>query len=402
MLESLSKFPPNYLRLLTLIVMIPLGSQPLFSAPEFSASGYLRYSTLWSQWGWSGRCWSLSEIPPQFSRLGNECGYYGELAAQLRQKGWTFVTRFSFFGDGFHPWENSDSDNKELQVTELYSIGHINSQTEVWVGRRFYRDSDIHIADWFYFADMIGQGAGLEWRKDHWIWQAAHLIRSQPLTDFTLPIQLHVMDHRIQYNVSGGFFKLVAALGYSPSHQWQGQEYAERRGSILGLKRRWFSSQGFWEVGLLHGKGVLQGINMWGHLQIPTGMDSHHQDERWRWVLHGAHNFFEKVGNQILIAGENIYRPAGVSFHWYGLNDRFTYELFEQWQVVGEIGFIQKIFSQPQDNHWLRRVTLGFQWAIDPNIWSRPQLRFLYSHSEKKEPDVTTEGHWVYQLEIWF
>jgi maltoporin len=90
------------------------------STPSFSSSGYFRYSSWTNASGYLPVCQGLGKAPSNFGRLGHECGYYGDLGLKRQDESWDFSIRAAVFGDGYHPWENSDQDQKEWQLVEAF------------------------------------------------------------------------------------------------------------------------------------------------------------------------------------------------------------------------------------------------------------------------------------------
>lgn len=389
-------------KVLNVFVSIGLGQA---YAADHSLHGYLRYSTVWTPQAQWGQCLFLSDIPSNFSRLGNECFYYGELSPQIKNSQWSFVTRFSFGGPGWHPWENDDSDGREIQLTELFVTGQMSSKVSLWAGRRFYRDPDIHIADWFYFGDMIGQGLGLDVQaSERWHWQIAHLIRTQSFSPSLNP-QLHILDWRWIYFTSDGFWRGLLNLGFIPSYDWQGQTHGPQKGFSLGIKRRWQFSSHFHEVAFLAGFGILETLNMWHNFQVHADWDTLRQSHnRQRLIYHFGYQKAQ-IGWMSLLAGERVSKPSlAQDFQWFGVSIRLWYHANHHNQWVTETGYIRKFLKQPEQREdWLIRLTLGYQWSLDAGLWSRPQMRILLTHHGKKEDRAWTQDtHLTYQMEIWF
>lgn len=67
-----------------------------------------------------------------------------------------------------------------------------------WAGARFYRGDDIHIADYYYFNDLSGQGGGLQYKKS----KLAILLATNP--DSTQSIPSYVYNNLVDGSVRPG------------------------------------------------------------------------------------------------------------------------------------------------------------------------------------------------------
>jgi maltoporin len=80
---------------------------------------------------------------------------------QLRAS--VFSTSLVFFGG-----ENTRSDGGlAIGLPEIFAEARnvFTEDLNIWIGNRLYRGPDVHIADYFYFNDRSGQGAGIEYKN---------------------------------------------------------------------------------------------------------------------------------------------------------------------------------------------------------------------------------------------
>lgn len=73
-----------------------------------------------------------------------------------------FARNGSFLG----VFSNSFDQTLGIELFQAYlEAGNVLTQDlKLWAGARFYRGQDVHIADYFYFNNLSGQGAGVKWR----------------------------------------------------------------------------------------------------------------------------------------------------------------------------------------------------------------------------------------------
>lgn len=136
-----------------------------FSLPA-DFNGYMRGGTGTQLEGGKQECIFNQGIPGNFLRLGNECSFYGELGFVFHHKtaevgDATFFrtqTKLMLGAQGTRQWE--DASRRDVNQIEAYvsAGGFQNIPAEFWVGKRFYRDVDAHIFDFYYYAEMSGVG----------------------------------------------------------------------------------------------------------------------------------------------------------------------------------------------------------------------------------------------------
>jgi len=152
------------LKKVALAVAAALAAQAA-SAAAIDYHGYMRSSAGSTSEG--GECVKFkldgAGFPGAF-RLGNECGdnYTEHAFSTIVGKGqngskFTYHTRYAFGVPNRDSYENVTIANRENFVTAEGVLG----DTKIWMGKRFYRESDLHIRDYYYW-DMSGTGFGVE------------------------------------------------------------------------------------------------------------------------------------------------------------------------------------------------------------------------------------------------
>lgn len=363
-------------------------------------------------------CFNNQGIPGNPFRLGNECGYYGELGARLNQtlsSDWSmaFQFRLSSSGPNRWQWEDNDSDGREIQFVEAFVSGESNG-IQGWIGERFYRDIDSHIFDWYYFAEMNGIGAGLSQIPfAGGQFSIAHLIQGRDTSSSRGKAALQVLDGRYEHKTKVGIVKLWAALGTSPSYEESGKRYLARQGGLLGVRHQWLWADGFADVALVHGRGVMEGMNIYGNTHVLESERYLQQAWRQRWVINSAGKLSSRFGALATVAGEFANDGKDRS-DWQAVGVRPIYFMSDHSQALAE-GGCSRIWTEAGTSHRiLCRATVGLQWTFGDSVWSRPAMRLLYTHSwwnDDNGAKIPTNapsyagarqgGALIYQFELW-
>lgn len=126
-----------------------------------------------SNGGGSQSCFKLNGLPAHggASRLGNECGTYGEFefgdSVYQEEDGTEFKYNImlGYFAPGNKDEENLAEDDNSITVRQSWVSADVKSGllqgTRVWAGKRYYLRHDIHMMDFFYWNNS-GPGIGIE------------------------------------------------------------------------------------------------------------------------------------------------------------------------------------------------------------------------------------------------
>jgi maltoporin len=155
-----------------------------FAAPAAFAQGiefhgYVRTQVGGTSEGGNLQCFRLGFPAQAKYRLGNECDNYGEAAVSVpfgkSDGAWAkYNLRLALREKGAQDYEsvidqNPSSDGKSFDIAsrENYVIAGgffpegALEDAKLWVGKRFYNRHDVHINDYYYWANT-GPGAGIE------------------------------------------------------------------------------------------------------------------------------------------------------------------------------------------------------------------------------------------------
>ncbi|WP_375765247.1 carbohydrate porin [Archangium gephyra] len=143
---------------------------------------------------------------------------------------------------------------------------------KVWAGARFYRGTDVHISDFYYFNNLTGQGAGVQYRK----LDVAVLLRTSEATALynvdldgdgkgetrrqrTLFVGQYVHEFNERFEAH-----LLAELHLLPASSARLADGSPARpadfGWVLGIKGRLdLGARGFNELAVRYGRGIANG-----------------------------------------------------------------------------------------------------------------------------------------------
>jgi len=401
--------------------------------PEFT--GYLRGGTGLNLVGGQQECFYNVGIPGNFLRLGNECGFYSELAAAFihqtneQAAGPYFKTqiRWMFSAKGTRQWEKTT--DRDISAIEAFVQAGKFAEVpgEYWVGKRFYRDVDLAIFDWYYFADMSGVGAGVEGLPlGPGTFSLAHLIQANDslTTSVGKPV-LQALDLRWK-NLPVGHQRLDlwGVYAWAPASHDASTQYVASQGSSLASKFYGSWGEGHNTLSFLYGQGAMKDLNIYGSSAVPATDSGANR----AWTLRVVEDWKKDVTDtwalMLALAAEvgDNGTPTKKHREWQGVGVRPLYYVTDRFQWVFEAGYTRLRNEAEVDGNGkavgergLGRITLAPQLSFGKGIWSRPVLRAYLSHSfwtasnrsyvASAAPSVAEKNAGTslgYQFEAWF
>lgn len=406
-------------------------SQLALGMEGFDASGYLRTGTGISSQGRYQECIGNPGAPTNEFRLGNECGIFAEFQFKLKhlnEKEGVFntVLKIAASRDGFAQWESEDAKNRGFNLSDVYvEAGHLKDLPWLfWVGKRTYRESDAHIYDWYYFADLSGVGAGVgDIKIAGGNLQVAHLVQadndeggsgySNTGRPVTQALDLRLKD--ISYGEQDRFMFWAVAAWSTSGNDGSGTNYAAGKGDIFGVK--WsheFSSLNN-DFAVIQGGGLIEGFNLYQSLPITS------QAINDRYRLRVVDSIISKDqadsnwSYQLVMASEQSHNGNPDERNlWNSLGLRSSLHRSENFRWVMELGTseILPITGQRQE---MNRISIAPELAVGRSQWSRPVLRAVLSQthwnaavknifaiSRPALAQQSSETSLVWQAEVWF
>ncbi|MGZ3772536.1 MAG: carbohydrate porin [Pseudobdellovibrionaceae bacterium] len=404
-------------------------------AIEADFAGYLRGGTGINLEGGKQECFFNSGIPGNFLRLGNECGFYSELAITFlhikpdKVDPVYFKThiRVANSSQGTRQWEPAA--NRDMnQVEAFISAGGFSELPgEYWVGKRFYRDVDLHIFDWYYYGDMSGVGAGIDdIPLSKGKLALAHLIQANDdLTTSSGRPVLQALDVRLKSLsvFADKNLNLWGVYAWAQGSKDASHQYIDTNGYSLSTRLNGPIAGGNNNFTIMYGKGTMKDFNIYASSVVPVTDDSQNKAWNLRLVEDWTHDVTDKWALMFGFAanyGSNG-KAQNDNVQWQEIGVRPIYFVSDRFQWVFETGYShykdesEKDGSAPVGDRELMRVTVAPQLSFKKSIWERPVLRAFLSHSvwgdsnkkfiAAKAPTFANENHGTtfgYQFEAWF
>lgn len=384
-------------------------------AMTFGSSVYLRSGTGVNSRGGQKVCFNNPGTPGNEFRLGNECGTYGEMALfsvwRPEDQKIYAKTRFmlAYAPRGYTNWEGANNADP-VAIRESYGeVGGVGEQElSFWAGKRFYRAQDVLMNDFFYFADMSGNGAGvgdipvgggklgIAWLREV----------SKTATDRG-DVGLNVLDLRLMgYELtSKQRLNIWAALGQSSGgiDNETLKEYAVSKGALIGFLHELSLKRGFLHQALIYGTGVMEGLNLYGGITNIKGSVEEKNlkaSHRLRFVQHTTFDFAKNWAMHASTTFE--WRDGGTKERqetWTSVGVQPVYFFTDHFQLASVLGF-SNINPMRGESRQLARVTLAPQVSWARSIWSRPVIRAYYARSFWSKSNRGRVGTPVYKDEL--
>jgi maltoporin len=364
---------------------------------ELTYSGYMRSGTGFNTLGGKYQSFNLPGIPGNPKRLGNEIGTYGEStfsywALKGKEQEPFFKSQVTL---EYEPANNTQYEGATVQAIEAYiEAGYIdNLPFTLWAGKRFYRDADVHLDDFHYFADMSGSGAGLSHYKSGFgLLDIAFLQQSSKASSGTNTtvgtISKQVLDLRLKNIADKNIDFWLAGAVIPPAKNVNGQT-----GEAIGLKYKTTLADGSNTLAAVYGIGALTDLS----LSLDNGatnllysndktdvkkqnrlrlVESFEQEFNSIWSLQ-ASALYEKTSNTDTFG--KFSRGKGT--HWYSVGARPMYSFTDHIQWLFEAGTSVIKDETTNKTYKLTRMTTGPQLSFTKGQWARPVLRAFITRS---------------------
>ena len=388
--------------------------------------GYMRAGSGTNGKGGDQVCISNGGASGNEFRLGNECENYGEIAFRgnhLKSKtgnGKFFYSqiRLAASADGHTNWEAPG-----VAMRELYFEGGRFGELPLtyWAGKRFYRENDLWMNDWYYFADTSGVGGGVG-NIPTGIGKL-HLAQLREVGTTTSEIGRHgvtLWDARLKDIKITGKDKLMIWAGYahSPDGKQGAIEYDSSKGHVFGVLWDRSLVGGFNHFSVLYGKGLLDEFSLYGTAALEKGSEGHRIQEksnRLRFVEHLTLKPLENI--EFHAAATMELRDYGTQTAareiWYNVGVSPLYYFTDHYQLAFQAGY-SVVDRQLEKKRTLTRFAIAPQVSVSKSIWGRPQLRAFYAktfwnRANRGQIDnggpyesETSASNWGLQGEVWF
>lgn len=353
-------------------------------------------------------------------RLANECSNYLELGFRfnhIKSESKNVFTQFRISNN--HSGNDAGYDAQATNFVEAFAeIQGYNDQVySYWVGKRFYRDQDVYIDDYYYFGSTNGNGAGMG--NIPLLGGKLSLAYLKRVTDVRTQKGyqgITMYDARLKSvpwttNLKQNFW-MAAGLAPEGTNQVNNEKYKKANGFVAGtlVEYNLFDS-GFNHFAALWGQGVLSNFNLYGDSTlVPT--DTGDSQYRLRFINHTTYDISSRWAFHMSLNHERLYTHGETTEQWMGLGIRPVYRVTPTFHLVTEAG---SSIVQKNGAHRLSRLTIAPQLSISESLWGRPVLRAFYTHSfwstnnknnvatnAPTYADKTSGGAYGFQMETFF
>ncbi|MCO4793293.1 MAG: carbohydrate porin [Bacteriovoracaceae bacterium] len=397
--------------------------------------GYMRSGVGTNTKGGDQVCFSNPGAAGNEFRLGNECSTYGEIAWRLHHmtsKGvnspyFKSQIRFAFSPKGHTNWESANGTSASpspMAVRESYFEGGRFGGTPYtyWAGKRFYRENDLHMNDWYYFGDMSSNGAGMG--QIPFLGGKLQLAWLREVSSTTSDIGNHgvtVYDARLKEiqitDKNKGFLWLGYATAPGGTDTSNSKVYESSNGYLAGFFLETGLKKGFNHFAIMYGKGLLDDFNVYGSSALEAGSTAHKTQEdssKIRLVEHMTYDLNSKLSFHASTSVE--LRDNGAANDnrstWWNVGIQPMYFFSDHHQLVGVLG-TSLVDADGSQAKRLTRFTIAPQISAGRNIWARPVIRLFYTRSWWSTSNrgsvggttyssETSGGSYGVQGEVWF
>lgn len=332
-----------------------------------------------------------------FFRLGNECDTYASLnyGAKLGEVNgvkFTAIANVAYGTQQLTNWEQSTPAWRQLYVQADHVGTGAFKDANVWVGKRFYKNPDIHILDYTWWEPALGPGVGLDmvdlgaagkfsyaiFRTGAQDWNGSNSSSGSALGSYRPGI------------VDGGSAQVQNHdLRLQQIPLWQGAQIEVGSNVIFKDNRNGVAGKGGYTLTAHYTQDVLGGANNVitqyakdaGNLNgsgTPGFTDKHHG---WRII---DSMVIEPQGLPItagLVVGYQNDTTNGLSDKSWTIGGRPQYHFTDIYSVAFEGGYQSLKPGDGGATRKLVKATIAGQMSMGHSFWSRPALRAYYTYA---------------------
>jgi maltoporin len=377
-------------------VMAAFMAQGAFAETTFN--GYLRSGSGANSEGGKEACFRINApamggVVGGAGRLGNECDTYGELAlgADMGESAGTkfkLHTLIAFGTQQLGDWEQSTPSWREAYASaEGVGTGALAS-ANIWVGKRYYKRSDIHIVDFFTLANT-GPGAGIE-NIDLGVGKLSYALMRSGEQDWSNEAQggfnpdvanggkkaISVHDVRLEGINLGAAGSL--SVGTSILQKNVADDVSGGKGFSTFVTHSINNIFGQGTQNSLMFQTAKDGVNLDGSGR--WWADANTKYKAWRLLDTVNFDFGDVNGSAFLGYGSEEWGDGGAS-KTLSVVVRPVYHFSENYSLAVEAGTTRVNPNGNGANYHLNKLTIAPQLSMGKSFWARPALRAYYTYA---------------------
>lgn len=374
------------------------------SAMAVDWHGYLRSGVGGSEDG-DQSCFQLNGAATKY-RLGNECENYAEMAfsqelfSDDNKVSFELHTRMAYVVSGHGDWEPMNTTisvsgeaeqinfNAGPSFRENFAVAKnvFGAGEKFWVGKRFYRRHDVHMTDFYWWANT-GTGGGVEDIPVGDTAKAAVAWIRNSDNDGNSVDNLDIRFYGIETNANGNLtvgFNLASA---DPRDDGDTSGNDQDGWALTLVHQQNDLWGGFNKVAFQYGDSAMAG-NPGGGGNTGAGDD----DKSWRII----EQMVVQPNNDFSGMFTLVYQDSEINNSeqkWFSIGVRPQYHINEYVSIALEVGH-DEVDPENGDKAKLDKITLAPQISAGRSFWARPALRAFVTYASWNEAagDAGTGG----------
>lgn len=339
--------------------------------------GYFRAGPSSTKEGARSACYNLNPGAGMKYRLGNECDFYGEFALSQTGKVQGVEYKALLMTNLNNGGNASDTNDKNVGINQLYVEGKgfdFSPGTTLWVGKRFYQRTEVHIID-TKFTQLDGVGTGAVFGVGPGS-LGVSFFRNDGTTTASSAGSVDKPGSRLNIDYSGlpvnkgGTLRFVS--GFTKGQFSDGTSGASL--SVQHTQADFLGLGGANNTWLQYAKGSAGLNGNFGTLNAPSDVNGLRVAESFTWQA-------GRFGGQAVALWERDKDAAGIATTLGSAGGRVSYAFTQNFKLLGEAGYSQKKL-QGQPTAKLAKFTIAPTVSTGPELFARPELR-LYATTAK-------------------
>lgn len=357
-----------------------------FASGQFNYAGYFKNSLAQGKHGNKHKCINNPGAKGNEFRLGNECGLYGEASFRYEvlddnsKTRFMGVTTFAYYGNANTQYGDDNTNDIDTIETYVQITPSSESGYNLWAGKRFYRDADIMMNDFFYFASMSGVGAGLKDMKlGSGKFSAAYLQQGVTSDSDNKKVKTYLDFRYFDLPLfADNAINLWATLASAPAYEKGSDKYENLSGALFGARLRTNIDKGFQDFAVVYGQKLMSSLDIYGSNKIKTDTNN---DEKYS--IRFTEHIVKRLSSKWEMALASTYeitqtKKDSEKTTWFNIGTRPKYYLDAHQGIIAELGL-----SIVDDgvNRRLSRYSLAHEYGLRESIFPGITIRSFLSYS---------------------